>query len=68
MNHYALAKGKTPFSQQGKNTYRARFLTLNGLFSHVEDFKADDIKQAQSQAKNTCTAYGCRVTSIAQIN
>ncbi len=66
MNHYAQAKGKTPFALQGKNQYRATFMTNNGLFSHTETLRANDIREAQHKANGICTAYGCRVLSLAQ--
>ncbi|WP_045406723.1 hypothetical protein [Vibrio jasicida] len=65
MNHYAAAKGR-PFAQQGKNQYRASFRTLNGMFTHCETLRADDIREAQKQALNMCTAYGCTLQSLAQ--
>ncbi|WP_431786920.1 hypothetical protein [Vibrio harveyi] len=65
-NYYAQAKGKTPFVLEGKHQYRAEFISNNGLFSHSETFRADDIREAQKKAKEFNRAYGCRLQSLSQ--
>lgn len=66
MNHYAQAKAKYPFALEGKNQYRATFITHNGLLTHSETLRADDIREAQNKANGICHAYGCRVLSLRQ--